>query len=69
MTNDPVTQLAPRLGATFTFGELVRAAERDPDVSVSAVLDWFRAPQGVRDTGRRRGSVTALRGAKVYSRS
>jgi hypothetical protein len=37
-------------------------------VPVSAVLDWFRHPRGVRDTGRRRGSAGALSGAKLYSR-
>jgi hypothetical protein len=68
MTEDQITRLTSRLSATFTFGDLVRAAERDPHEPVSAVLEWFRHPRGVRDTGRRRGSAGALSGAKLYSR-
>ena len=51
----------------FTVGTLVRAAERD-GVKVSAALRWLRDSQGtlVTDTGARRASVNALRGARLY---
>lgn len=51
----------------FTVGTLVRAAERD-GVPVSQALRWLRDAQGgsVADTGERRGSKTALRGARLY---
>jgi hypothetical protein len=69
MTDDTLTKLTAGLGTSFTFGDLVRAAERDPHVRVTAVVDWFRQPAGIRDTGRRRCSSNALRGAKLYSRA
>jgi len=51
----------------FTVGTLVRAAERD-GVSVAAALTWLRDAQGrdVSDTGTRRASHNALRGARLY---
>jgi hypothetical protein len=51
----------------FTVGTLVRAAERD-GVAVSAALRWLRDAQGsvVTDTGARRASANALRGARLY---
>jgi hypothetical protein len=51
----------------FTVGTLVRAAERD-GVPVSQALRWLRESQGslVQDTGRRRMSDNALRGARLY---
>jgi hypothetical protein len=51
----------------FTVGTLVRAAERD-GVSVAAALSWLREAQGsaVTDTGARRASANALRGARLY---
>jgi hypothetical protein len=51
----------------FTMGTLVRAAERD-GVSVAGALEWLRAEQGraVTDTGTRRASANALRGARLY---
>jgi hypothetical protein len=51
----------------FTVGTLVRAVERD-GVNVSAALRWLRESQGtlVTDTGARRASATALRGARLY---
>ena len=51
----------------FTVGTLVGAAERD-GVSVAAVLTWLRDAQGqaVTDTGVRRASANALRGARLY---
>jgi hypothetical protein len=52
----------------FTVGTLVRAAERD-GIPVSQALRWLRDAEGahVRDTGRRRASENALRGARLYS--
>lgn len=51
----------------FTVGTLVRAAERD-GVSVSQALRWLRDAQGanITDTGERRASKNALRGARLY---
>ena len=51
----------------FTVGTLVRAAERD-GVPVSQALRWLRDAQDhlVTDTGRRRASSNALRGARLY---
>ena len=51
----------------FTVGTLVRAAERD-GVSVAAALTWLRDAEGgaVTDTGARRASANALRGARLY---
>ena len=51
----------------FTVGTLLRAAERD-GVSVAAALRWLRAAEGgdVTDTGARRASANALRGARLY---
>ena len=51
----------------FTMGTLVRAAERD-GVKVSSALRWLRESQGtlVTDTGTRRASANALRGARLY---
>ena len=51
----------------FTVGTLVRAAERD-GVSVAAALSWLRDAEGgaVTDTGARRASANALRGARLY---
>jgi hypothetical protein len=51
----------------FTVGTLVGAAERD-GVSVAAALTWLRDAQGgeVTDTGARRASANALRGARLY---
>jgi hypothetical protein len=62
----PVARLVAEMDAEFTFDDVVRAAERDPAGPVSEVVRWFRRPAGVRDTGRRRYSATALRGAKLY---
>ena len=51
----------------FTVGTLLRAAERD-GVSVAAALTWLRDAEGgaVTDTGARRASANALRGARLY---
>lgn len=51
----------------FTVGTLLRAAERD-GVSVAAALSWLRDAEGgaVTDTGARRASANALRGARLY---
>jgi hypothetical protein len=51
----------------FTVGTLVRAAERD-GVPVATALTWLREAQGdvVTDTGARRASANALRGARLY---
>lgn len=51
----------------FTVGTLVRAAERD-GIPVSQALRWLRDAQGtsVTDTGARRASKNALRGARLY---
>jgi hypothetical protein len=51
----------------FTVGTFVRAVERD-GISVSAALRWLREAQGtlVTDTGDRRASANALRGARLY---
>lgn len=51
----------------FTVGTMVRAAERD-GMSVAAALVWLREAQGsaVTDTGARRASANALRGARLY---
>ena len=64
---NPVVKLAARVGPTFTFDDLVRAAERDPAVTVPALVTWLKRPVGVRDTGRRRGSSAAGQGAKLYT--
>jgi hypothetical protein len=51
----------------FTVGTLVRATERE-GVPVSQALRWLRDALGVSvtDTGARRHSANALRGARLY---
>ena len=66
--SDRLVEIVRSLEQPFTVGTLVRAAERDR-VAVSHVLEWLRDAEErgvVHDTGRRRGSPTALRGARLY---
>ena len=64
-----LAELARKVEQPFTVGTLVRAAERD-GVAISSVLTWLRQAERdglVDDTGRRRGSATALRGSRLYT--
>jgi len=51
----------------FTVGTMVGAAERE-GLSVAGALTWLRHAEGglVTDTGARRASENALRGARLY---
>ncbi len=66
-TQDRMLALVRSVDQPFTVGTLVGAAERD-GVSVAATLHWLRDAQGsvVNDTGARRASANALRGARLY---
>jgi hypothetical protein len=66
-TSEHMLDLVRSVDQPFTMGTLVRAAERD-GVSVAAALRWLRDAQGstVSDTGVRRASRNALRGARLY---
>ena len=67
LENKHMLDLVRSVDQPFTVGTLVRAAERD-GVSVAAALTWLREAQGgaVTDTGVRRASANALRGARLY---
>jgi hypothetical protein len=66
-TPERMLDLVRSVDQPFTVGTLVRAAERD-GVSVAGALQWLREAQGsvVSDTGARRASGNALRGARLY---
>ena len=67
LENKHMLDLVRSVDQPFTVGTLVRAAERD-GVSVAAALTWLRDAEGgaVTDTGARRASANALRGARLY---
>ena len=67
LANKHMLDLVRSVDQPFTVGTLVRAAERD-GASVAAALAWLREAEGdaVTDTGARRASANALRGARLY---
>ena len=67
MSQQRMLDLVRSVEQPFTVGTLVRAAERD-GLPVAAALRWLREAQGtvVSDTGARRASESALRGARLY---
>jgi hypothetical protein len=66
-TPQRMVELLRTLEQPFTVGTLVRAVERS-GIPVSEALRWLRGAQGtvVTDTGARRASGNALRGARLY---
>ena len=66
-TSQRMLDLVRSVDQPFTVGTLLRAVERD-GVSVTAALRWLHDAQGgvVTDTGARRASANALRGARLY---
>ena len=67
LENKHMLDLVRSVDQPFTVGTMLRAVERD-GASVAAALAWLREAQGdsVTDTGDRRASVNALRGARLY---
>ena len=65
--NKHMLDLVRSVDQPFTMGTMLRAVERD-GASVAAALVWLREAQGdaVTDTGVRRASANALRGARLY---
>ena len=65
--NKHMLDLVRSVDQPFTVGTMLRAVERD-GASVAAALTWLREAQGgaVTDTGARRASANALRGARLY---
>jgi hypothetical protein len=65
--NKHMLDLVRSVDQPFTVGTLLRAVERD-GASVAAALAWLREAEGdaVTDTGARRASANALRGARLY---
>lgn len=67
LENKHMLDLVRSVDQPFTIGTMLRAVERD-GASVAAAMAWLREAQGddVTDTGVRRASANALRGARLY---
>lgn len=67
LENQHMLDLVRSVDQPFTIGTMLRAVERD-GASVAAAMAWLREAQGgsVTDTGDRRASANALRGARLY---